>query len=75
MKGSFKRDWGKRKSFGVDFKIIIKRILMIEVMKNIFNDERIIFLSGKELEINNGNIFNWKRWNGIIEGLIIEGIF
>ena len=31
---------------------------MIEVMKNIFNDERIIFLSGKELEINNGNIFN-----------------
>ena len=46
---------------------------MIEVMKNIFNDERIIFLSGKELEINNGNIFNWKRWNGIIEDLIIEG--
>ena len=65
-KGSFKRDWGKRKSLGriffvgrnsVDFKIIIKRILMIGIMKNI------------GLKINNGNIFNWKRWNGIIEGL------
>ena len=46
---------------------------MIGVMKNLLNDERIIFLSDKELEINNGNIFNWKRWNGIIEDLIIEG--
>ena len=46
---------------------------MIGVMKNLLNDERIIFLSDKELEINDGNIFNWKRWNGIIEDLIIEG--
>ena len=61
MKGSFKRDWGKRKSFGVDFKIIIKRILIIGVMKNLFNDERIVFLSDKELEIF--IIENFDNWN------------
>ena len=49
------------KSFGVDFKIIIKRILIIGVMKNLFNDERIVFLSDKELEIF--IIENFDNWN------------
>ena len=49
------------KSFGVDFKIIIKRILIIGVMKNLFNDERIVFLSDKELEIF--VIENFDNWN------------
>ena len=42
----------------VDFKIIIKRILMIGIMKNHSNDERIVFLSDIGLKINNRNIFN-----------------
>ena len=62
VKGSFKRDWGKRKSFGVDFKIIIKRILIIGIMKNLFNEITMKeFLSDKELEIF--VIENFDNWN------------